>query len=757
MLKSNSSIISIIVPRFILAKITQLLQELIEADEIDGVYVSDNENHLQVTINNKNNSSNFSGFQLFVAPEIQVLLLIEKKFDNLFFQISLLFETSEILDFIELSQDYFPLSVSDRHKLNSILTSPDCQLNTQHYFFIILTKILTEYLTVEDESIVDNYHSQPIEILIKNTIAQEKILHEITHQIQQDVDPLVIVEKTIKQVQALLQIDRVLIYQLNYPCKDDDTTEEILIDTVTYEAKSDDKKISSVLNYSDDHCFQKSDDCLHKYMEEFCLVIDNINQYNLDNCLKEVMKTLGVKAKISIPIIVKNQLWGLLIGHQCSGSRKWKDSEINFLKNIAEYLSLAIYQHKSAEKVKTQKQKLEEEIENKAKQLQDALIVAQIAHQSKTEFLGSISHELRTPLTCVIGLSGTLLYWLKDPNEQTLSLEKRVRYLQMIQDSGRKLLQLINNVLDFADLEAGKSLLNITNFSLENLAKTIELAGEEIASPQGVNIVLEYEIDEELDLFNADEERVYQILFNLVDNAIKFTPEGGKVQIRFRRHQSQVLFQIQDTGIGINKEQIPLLFTQFKQLENYRNRSYPGTGLGLALTKHLVELHGGIIDVESSIGQGSTFTVSLPDSQLKEKNIITEIIPINQEIKMNKTIVIICKDEEIGTFLCELLTAADYQIIWLLDEQEAITRIRLIQPAIVILEEEDQVCLQMTKRIRSNVRIPIHLMIIKDKMSNQQWIDLQHAGVNEYLLKPLQPRVMLNKVSNIIYQNIIQA
>ena len=753
MLKSNSSIISIIIPRFILAKITLLFQELADAKGIDGVYVSDNENHFKASIGD-DHPTNFSGFQLFVDREIQILLLIEKKFENVFFQISVLFEASEILDFLELSQENLPLSVSEEQKLQSILRDPNYELNVQNHFFVSLTKILTEYLTVEEESVTDHIHSQPIEILIKNTIAQEKLLHEITQQIQEDLDPLVIVERTVQQIQTLLQIDRVLIYQLNFPQKDPHTGIEKHVDIVTCEAKSDDN-IPSVLDFSEDHCFQNSEDCLQKYMEEFCLVVDNINQYNLDNCLKNMMITLGVKAKIAIPIIVKNQLWGLLIGHQCLSSRKWKDSEINFLKNVTEYLALAIYQHKSAEKLQIQKQQLQEEIETKAKQLQDALIVAQVAHQSKTEFLGSISHELRTPLTCVIGLSGTLLHWLNEPNEHNLSLEKRVRYLEMIQDSGRKLLQLINNVLDFADLEAGKSLLNITNFSLDNLAKTIESTATEIALHQGVKIILDYQVAEELDMFNADEERVYQILFNLVDNAIKFTPEGGQVTVKFKRNHSQAIFQVQDTGIGINKEQIPLLFTQFKQLENYRNRIYPGTGLGLALTKHLVELHSGIIDVESAIGQGSNFTVVLPDIQIKEKHIISEVLPPNHEIKMNKTIVIICRDEEIGTFLCELLTAADYQIIWLLDEQEAITRIRLIQPAIVILEEEYKSCLQIAINIRDNVKSPLHLMIIRDKISNKQWSNLSKAGINDYLNKPIQPRVLLNKVSNVIYQTII--
>ena len=750
MLKSNPSIISIIVPHTIFIKITSLWQNLVDDNELNGIYLS--EHHLIAKKEGENKANNFKGFQLFVAKKIQILLLLEKQIDQLFYQISITFDPQEIIDFIELSQHNLAISGAKRKKIIFTLKQQENNLDIKQNFLFALLKILTEYLTLEEEYTTKNHQAQSIEAIVKNKIAQDKILHQITQQIQQDLDPLIIIKTTIEQVQSLLKVDRVLVYQINVPIPQKRTNEinkEELIDIVTYEAKAS-HRIPSVLNYQEENCFQNREDCLNKYLEGFCLVIEDINQYDLDICLQKLMHKFGVKAKIAIPIVVQNKLWGLLIAHQCLNTRKWKNSEINFLKNIAEYLALAIYQNKSYQKLQAQKKLLQEQIENKAKQLKDALIAAQVAHQSKTEFLGSISHELRTPLTCVIGLSATMLHWLKEPTQNELSIEKRVRYLQMIQESGRKLLQLINNVLDFADLEAGKSLLNIHPFSLENMAKIIESSGKKLAIHHGVNVILDYQVSPELDLFNGDEERVYQILLNLVDNAIKFTPEGGNVIIQFRRNQSQAIFQIKDTGIGINHEQIPLLFTQFKQLENYRNRRYSGTGLGLALTKHLVELHGGIIEVDSLINKGSVFTVFLPNSQEKVRYQALVNTQKSQEIKMNKTIVIICNDEEIGTFLCELLTAADYQIIWLLDEQEAITKIRLIKPIIVILEQEDQVSIKITQRIKSQVRDYIYLIVIKDIVKGNEWDKLSSAGVNEYLLKPLQPRVLLNKIDDIV-------
>ena len=752
MLTSNPCIISITVPKIILTKVISLWKDLANQSHLKGIYLSED------NLVSQKQTYNFQGFQLFISPSIQVLLLVEKQVDFLFYQITITFDHQEISDFLELSHTSLDISVTQQNKINKILNGQEQSFSLREEFLCSLLKIVTDYLVIEEYN-NNNDQPQTIETLIKNNIAQERILHQVTQQIQQDLDPLMIVKMIIEQILSLLQVDRVLIYQINVPIKSktdeqieqEELIDEELIDLVSYEAKIS-NEIPSLLNYSEESCFHSRPDCHNKYLKEFCLVIENINHCNLDTCLQKLMQELGVQAKVAIPIIVQNQLWGLLIVHQCRQTRQWKSSEIKFLQNITEYLALAIYQYKSDQKLKEQKQLLQGQIENKAKQLQDALIAAQIAHQSKTEFLGSISHELRTPLTCVIGLSGTLLHWLKEPGQHNLPLENRIRYLEMIQDSGRKLLELISNILDFADLEAGKSLLNIEPFSLENLTKTIESASKEIALHHGVNVILDYQVDPELDLFNADQERMFQILLNIVDNAIKFTPKDGEVIIKIRRNQSQAIFQVKDTGIGIPQEQIPLLFNQFKQLENYRNRSYPGTGLGLALTKHLVELHGGIIEVESLIGIGSTFTVCIPDYQEKIKNPTLESTNENQEIKMNKTIVIICNDEEIGTFLCELLTAADYQIIWLLDEHEAIIRIKLIQPVIVILEQKPEVVLKISQRIKFKINQSIYLIAIEDVMEYEQWQGLSLAGVDDYLLKPLQPRLLLHKISEVIKQ-----
>ncbi|NJO94010.1 MAG: hybrid sensor histidine kinase/response regulator, partial [Hydrococcus sp. RM1_1_31] len=159
------------------------------------------------------------------------------------------------------------------------------------------------------------------------------------------------------------------------------------------------------------------------------------------------------------------------------------------------------------------------------------------------------------------GLSGTLLHW--SDRGAALSLEKQRQYLQMIQDSGKQLLELINEILDFSQLEAGKLLLNIKEFSLQTVSRKILKVLQTEASLQQIHLELDFRVEESGDLFFADAERIQQILFHLIKNAIKFTPAEGVVILRVWRENNQAVFQVEDTGIGISENQLPLLFENF--------------------------------------------------------------------------------------------------------------------------------------------------------------------------------------------------
>jgi signal transduction histidine kinase len=229
------------------------------------------------------------------------------------------------------------------------------------------------------------------------------------------------------------------------------------------------------------------------------------------------------------------------------------------------------------------------------------------ASRHKSEFLANMSHELRTPLNAIIGFSQVLQQRLfGDINA------KQEEYLGDILSSGNHLLDLINDVLDLSKVEAGQLELEMATFSLPGALERGIVMVREPAAKNGVQLMLELAPD--VDLVNGDERRLNQVVFNLLSNAVKFTPEGGSVVVAADRVDGQVQVSVTDTGPGIEPEDQTRIFEEFQQTE-VGTRQREGTGLGLALSKRLVELHGGRIWVESEPGHGSRFVFTLPTEQ----------------------------------------------------------------------------------------------------------------------------------------------
>ena len=586
--------------------------------------------------------------------------------------------------------------------------------------------------------------------LLQYQVERQKILQRIKVKIGQNLDLRSIIQTGIEESCHFLELDRLLIYQLNVSLESNSGHSKIdeLVDLVTYEARKS-KDIASILYFQDEMCFRNASKSKNKYRQGFSLAVNDIENSNFTSCLKALMRELQVKAKIVTPIEIQGKLWGLMIAHQCFSPRQWQNKEIQFLRQIAEYLAISIYQSQSYQQLQRQKILLEKRVKAQAQQIRDALIAAEAASRSKHEFIGSMSHELRTPLTCVIGLSGTLLQWSLTKDRVALPIEKQQEYLKQIQESGKYLLNLINNILEFSEVESGKNLLNINQISLANLArKTLQLLQEEARKKQ-ISLNLEYKILAEQDLFAADGERLKEILLNLVSNGIKFTPSGGKVILRIWREKHQVIFQVEDTGIGIAEAEIPLLFEKFKQLENFRQRTHGGTGLGLALTKQLIELHGGNIEVESVLGEGSIFTFYLPEKTQKEQKDQTRGSVKDKRSWRSRRIMLITKDEENATFICQLLTAIGYQVVWLIDSTMAIKQIKLLEPNVVIIDRDfSSMAIQMiTKEIGSKKsRDRISLILLCCELTDRDREHFSENGVDDYLLKSMNPTEIIEKI-----------
>ena len=226
------------------------------------------------------------------------------------------------------------------------------------------------------------------------------------------------------------------------------------------------------------------------------------------------------------------------------------------------------------------------------------------ASRHKSEFLANMSHELRTPLNAIIGFSQVLRDEMVGPVN-----EKQAEYLDDISSSGSHLLSLINDVLDLSKVEAGQVELEVHPFSLREALERGVVMVRERATEDGVRVA--FAADPEVDVVEGDERRIKQVIFNLLSNAVKFTPAGGEVDVSATRANGEVRVSVADTGPGVAPEDRDRIFEEFQQSETGVGLR-EGTGLGLALSKRFVELHGGRIWVESEVGHGSTFTFALP-------------------------------------------------------------------------------------------------------------------------------------------------
>ena len=248
---------------------------------------------------------------------------------------------------------------------------------------------------------------------------------------------------------------------------------------------------------------------------------------------------------------------------------------------------------------------LERRVAERTDELQKANIALEKANKLKSEFLATMSHELRTPLNSIIGFAEVL----KDEVVGTISDEQK-EYLSDIHGSGQHLLNMINSILDLSKIEAGKLEVHYEEFPVKEAINEVLNTIIGFSNKKGIHI--HTHIHEDVPSITVDKVKLKQILFNLLSNAVKFTPENGRVTINASLMNQHVQIAVSDTGIGIKSEDMDKIFEVFRQLDASYARHYEGTGLGLTLTKRLIELHGGKIWVISEFGKGSTFTFTLP-------------------------------------------------------------------------------------------------------------------------------------------------
>ncbi|MBO0347838.1 response regulator [Phormidium pseudopriestleyi FRX01] len=636
---------------------------------------------------------------------------------------------------------------------------------------------------------------QPVENALHHQIEQERLLNQVTTQIRQSLELPTILSTAVEQVRRFLLVDRLAIFQFNPPNKARivdtgngkpspktpgepfqlwDEIETVLdnlegdnskfypqklslqeppeIGAITYESRAYDDIPSLLRVQKETSSFLPGTEFIENYHQGFIQAIaDTSTAYTLSPSYLKMLRDNQIKAQLIVPIVVQDNPWGLLIAHQCFETRFWLPSEQDFLKHIAEHLALAIHQAELYAQVTRQKKTLEERVIERTHDLHDALVAAESANRAKSEFLATMSHELRTPLTCVIGMSSTLLRWSFGQMST-----KQQEYLKTIHDSGEHLLELINDILDLSQLEAGKAILKITEFSLTKLAHQCLQSVAPKAVEAGLELEMTLGLDgQKNDLWTADRRRVQQIILNLLNNAIKFTPNGGMVTLRVWSERKNVVFQVEDTGVGIPEDQQSLLFKNFQQLDTSYRRQYGGTGLGLALTKQLVELHGGWIEVESTVGEGSIFTVHLPAARLLSNSDSQNRLGDSFSSEPLQGRIILIEDcEDSAILICDILTTAGYQVVWMIDGATALEQFELLQPTVVILNYglPGMNGTELIQSLRqSPAREPLKILALIGLETGEDKDRAFEAGADDCSPKPIAPERLINQVNALFH------
>jgi len=493
---------------------------------------------------------------------------------------------------------------------------------------------------------------------------------------------------------------------------------------------------------------------------------------DMSNCSAEVKGfdlplKMPARSLMVVPLLADGKCIGsitLRVGRQV---REWLPSDIDLAKAVAVQAAIAVQQSRLYQKTRDQAERL-----------------LQLDKQ-KTEFFQNISHEFRTPITLIQG-----------PLDSAVAKGEGLSYAQsaIALRNSRRLLRLVNQLLDLQRLDAGRMQSSFRPCDLVEFVSQIVESFRPYVEKKALNLVTEFG---ECPQVYLDMEKFDKVVYNLLSNAMKFTPDGGTISVRVVSKGDRCILQVQDTGIGIVKEQIPHLFERFRQAEGSENRSYEGSGLGLALVKELVELHGGKVTVDSIYGEGTIFTlwlttgkthlpieqvletpseltmsrasVELADLELVESTTDIEIIPRElspsadtQDPQENSkaslarhehSILVVDDNLDLRTYVSDIIRSSGYQVHTARNGAEGFQIAQKISPSLIVTDLMMPIVtgLEMIKMIRNEDKLKgTPIILLTAKVDEETRIEGTEYGADAYLAKPFNDRELLAEVRNLL-------
>ncbi len=605
-------------------------------------------------------------------------------------------------------------------------------------------------------------------------LRRERLVVAMLDRIRSSLNLEEILTTAVEQVRQLLQTDRTVIYRFN-----PDWSGLVVVESLA-------QNLTPLRDLNIPYpCF--AENFVELYQQGWVQAIENIHLENLSEPYINFLNQFEVKAKLIVPILkaeknisyprttTENSLWGLLIAYDCNGPRYWESSDIESLRQLCVQLAIAIQQSTLFKQAQTE---IADRKQAEAA-LQKAALVAETANRAKSEFLANMSHELRTPLNGVLGYAQIL------KTDKTLSRDHQ-ESLNNIQQCGKHLLMLIEDVLDLSKIEAKKmelypTELNLTNF-LKNIAdlfqmrssqKDIEFSYEQVSPlPQSVYF---------------DEKRLRQILINLLGNAVKFTNSGrvtfkvgyvgteawrrGQVEntelstlsselkqnyLRFckkiiaDKHALQIRFQVEDTGTGIDSSKLEEIFLPFHQVG--ANRFVEGTGLGLSISRKLAKLMDSEIQVKSTLGQGSIFWIDL---ELTAPKRYLEVASLQEQRWLvgfvgDKRKVLIVDDNQLNrSMLSKLLSRLGFEIAEAENGQECLRKAVEFKPNVILMDLLMPVMdgLETARRVRQLPELKdVVLIALSASAFEKTQQESLLAGCDYFMPKPIEAHHFLEQL-----------